>query len=303
MLSSMRPICCHLLCVSLLLFAVQARGAPPLADVHVHYKWSQEDVTTPQQAVATLREHDIALAVVIGTPADYALRLQALAPDIVIPVWSPYGTPGDWSSWAFDRQVPVRARKALASGSYRGIGELHLISGFAPAWNTPVISSLAEIAAEFDVPILLHTEISRPDYLLNLCRKHRQTRFLWAHAGAVLSPAQVRTVLAECSNVWVELAARDPWRFINNPITDEDGLLLPEWRALIDAFPGRFMVGSDTVWPVDKMDSWDTADTGWQEYARFIGFHRSWIDNLPAPLATRIRLTNAQQFFRQARDR
>lgn len=277
-----------------------AADSPPLADVHTHYKWSQAEVTTPQQAVDALLANDVALAVVIGTPAEYALRLQALAPDIVVPVWSPYRTPGDWSGWAFDTAVAKRAEAALASGRYRGIGELHLIGGFAPRVDTPVIRALAGLAERFDVPLLLHTEISRAQYMLDLCRAYPRTRILWAHAGAILEPQTVGDTLRRCPNVWIELAARDPWRFINNPITDAAGELLPEWRALLLAYSERVMVGSDPVWPVDKLDSWEQADTGWQEYPRFVRFHRRWLETLPAAVAERIRLTNARRFFRVA---
>lgn len=275
----------------------RAWSAAPLADVHVHYKWNQEDVTSPQQAVDTLRDHDIALAVVIGMPADYALRLETLAPGLVVPLWSPYRKPGDWSSWAYDKTVPERARRALDGGHYRGIGELHLIGGFAPPWNSPVIDALARLAAEYSVPLMIHTEFSRPDYLANLCRARPDTRILWAHAGALLSPEQVAGVLRACPNVWADLAARDPWRFVNNPITDDDGRLLPGWRTLLEDFPERFMVGSDPVWPVEQLDSWEQADTGWEEYGRFIGFHRHWLEQLPPALAENIRLRNAQRFF------
>jgi hypothetical protein len=273
--------------------------APPLADVHVHYKWSQEDVTTPQQAVDTLVANDIALAVVIGMPADYALRLEKLAPRLVVPLWSPYNSPGDWSSWAYDRTVLARARQALDSGRYQGIGELHLIGGFAPPSSSPVVSGLARLAAEFSVPLLLHTEFSAPDYLRGLCRASPDTRILWAHAGGLLTPTQVAEVLNACPKVWVELSARDPWRFVNNPIADADGVLLPAWRALLESFPDRFMVGSDPVWPVEQLDGWAQADTGWQEYGRFIAFHRRWIDRLPAELADNIRIGNALRFFRR----
>lgn len=288
----------RLLLAVVLALPLPALCAPPLADVHVHYKWSQEDVTTPQQAVDTLIANDIALAVVIGMPADYALRLEELAPRRVVPVWSPYRTPGDWSAWAFDRTVLERAREALESGRYRGIGELHLIGGFAPHWRSPVIGGLAQLAAEFSVPLLLHTEISRPDYMEGLCRARPDTRILWAHAGGLLTPAQVAGVLRACPNVWVELSARDPWRFVNNPTTDDKGALLPEWRALLESFPDRFMVGSDPVWPVEQLDSWDRDDTGWREYGRFIGFHRRWIEQLPGELADNVRLENARRFFR-----
>jgi len=283
-------------------FPLRALCEPPLADVHVHYKWSQEDVTSAQQAIDTLADNNVALAVVIGTPADYALRLKRLAPDRIVAVWSPYRTPGEWSTWAYDKEVLVRGRQALEGGDYRGIGELHLIGGFAPHWNSPVISGLAAMAASYDVPLLIHTELSRPDYMEGLCRSQPETRFLWAHAGAVLSAPQVAEVMRRCPNVWVELSARDPWRFINNPVTGHDGALLPQWLELIETFPDRFMIGSDPVWPVEKLDSWDQADTGWQEYARFIGFHRAWTSRLAPWLEQKLRLTNARSFFRVGSD-
>jgi predicted TIM-barrel fold metal-dependent hydrolase len=292
----------HLLPLVLACFPLPAWCAPPLADVHVHYKWSQEDVTSARQALDTLVANDVVLAVVIGMPADYALRLERLAPDRVVPIWSPYRTPSDWSTWAYDKGVLERARQALESGDFRGIGELHLIGGFSPHWKSAVISGLAQLAAEFDVPVLLHTELSRPDYMEGLCRAQPKTRFLWAHAGAVLTPAQVRQVLDACPNVWVELAARDPWRFINNPITGEDGTLLPAWRTLVETYTDRFMIGSDPVWPVEKLDSWDQADTGWQEYDRFIGFHRGWMRQLAPDIEEKLRLTNALTFFRVGND-
>lgn len=286
----------------LTLLPLTAWCAPPLADVHVHFKWSQEDVTTARQAVEILVDSDIALAVVIGTPAEYALQLERLAPERIVPVWSPYRTPGDWSVWAHDKGVLERARQAMESGTYQGIGELHLIGGFAPHWRSPVIAGLARIAEEFNVPLLMHTEISRSDYMIGLCEAYPDVRFLWAHAGALLTPEQVSTVMTRCPNVWAEFSARDPWRFVNNPITDRNTTLLPEWRELIEAFPDRIMVGSDPVWPVENLDRWDQPDTGWQQYSRFIDFHRQWIEQLPPGLAQKVRLDNALIFFTPARD-
>ena len=40
------------------------------------------------------------------------------------------------------------------------------IGGFAPDWRTPVISGLLELAHQYRVPLLLHTEFSRNTYLL-----------------------------------------------------------------------------------------------------------------------------------------
>lgn len=284
----------------LFLFSLSAyvAASPPIADVHLHYKWSQTDVTRPQDAINTLAQHGVALAVVTGTPAELALRLAELAPDKIIPIWSPYRVGGDWSRWAFDTTTLERARTALEGGQYKGIGELHLIGGFAPKPRSPVLKGIMQLAAEHDVPVLLHTEFSSEQYLIDLCSNHRKTRILWAHAGAILSADKVDAALRTCPNVWAELSARDPWRFIHNPITGNDGLLLPEWKTLIQRWPQRFMIGSDPVWPVDRMDSWDQADTGWVEYARFMAFHQHWLRALDNDLAEALRFDNAQRFFR-----
>jgi predicted TIM-barrel fold metal-dependent hydrolase len=271
----------------------------PIADVHVHYKWSQADVTSPEQALAVLERNHVELAVVIGTPAELALQLTNLRPKLFVPLWSPYRTGSDWSTWAYDKKVLERARSALSSRRYHGIGELHLIGGFAPAPDSEVIHALFELAASYDVPILLHTEFSRPDYLDQLCRQHSTTRILWAHAGSLLQADQVEQVLADCPNVWAELSARDPWRFVNNPVVAPDGSLLPAWRALIERHQDRFMIGSDPVWPVDQMDRWDEPDTGWQEYRRFIDFHRHWLAAIDPAIARKIRIDNALEFFRR----
>ncbi len=278
-------------------------AAPTIADVHVHYKWSQTEVTPPEQVLATLEKHDVGFAVVIGTPAELALKLVTLQPQKLLAVWSPYRRGGDWSNWPYDIRVLQRARAALDSGRYQGIGELHLIGGFAPAPNSEVIRGLFRLAASNDVPILLHTEFSRENYLLQLCTEYPETRILWAHAGALLRPDQVDKVLSTCANVWAELSARDPWRFVNNPITTADGRLSVEWRKLIERYPDRFMIGSDPVWPVDQMDRWDEPDTGWQEYPRFIEFHRRWLSSLRPAIAEKVRWHNALSFFKRLDER
>ena len=288
--------------ILLLLFTPGLAAQMPVADMHLHYKWSQQEVTTPAEALRLLDAEDIVMGVVIGTPAELALSLVQQAPDRIVAIFSPYREGGDWYRWTHDDSVVARAREALASGDYHGIGELHLLGGFAPRTGSgSVLHELMTLAATYDVPLLLHTEFSRPDSMLALCRAHPETRIVWAHAGAILPPADVATVLAACGNVWAGLAARDPWRFVDNPITDAAGVLLPAWRALLLRYPGRFMVGSDPVWPVDQLDRWDEADTGWQELTRFWTHHRSWLARLPAAIARRIACENAVAVFAPGR--
>ena len=279
------------------ILAADLHARDPVADMHLHYKWSQQDVTSAADAVEELAQENIVMGVVIGTPAELALELARLEPRKIVPIFSPYRIGGDWQRWARDSRVVPRARAALASGAYHGIGELHLIGGFSPRLEKAVVlQELMQLAGEYDVPIMLHTEFSRPAMLLKLCRRFPGTRILWAHAGSILAPAQV---LDTCGNVWAGLAARDPWRFVNNPVTDADGRLLPGWRRLLLRYPGRFMLGSDPVWPVEQIDRWDKPDTGWQELGRFWEFHRGWLQQLPPAVARKISCENAVAFFRR----
>lgn len=285
------------LCLLAQLIPRASMAAPPFADVHTHYKWSQQDVTSVLQVIQVLGDNDTQLALMIGAPNQLALQLREHLPNVVLPVWSPYGEGADWSNWAFRPALVQRARQALASGSYHGIGELHLIGGFIPKADSPVINGLLALAAEHQVPVMLHTDISRNRYMLDICTRHDNTTIIWAHAGSILPADDVAAVMAACPNVWMELAARDPWRYVRNPIAGDDGLLLPAWDRVVRRYYRRTLVGTDPVWPVENLDSWDEADTGWQEYARFQQFHRRWLRGMPAAIEAAIRWENAQRLF------
>ncbi|NOR41421.1 MAG: hypothetical protein GQ537_09440, partial [Gammaproteobacteria bacterium] len=77
-------LACWLLCIS------QPLTAEPVADMHLHYKWTQQELTTPADAVALLEQERIVMGVVIGTPAELALELHSLAPGRIVPIFSPY---------------------------------------------------------------------------------------------------------------------------------------------------------------------------------------------------------------------
>lgn len=281
-----------------LFLASLSQAEAPIFDMHTHYKWSQKEVTSPAQAIEFLDDNNIRYAVVIGKPPELALALKKQAPDRIVPFFSPYKESLDWFRWQHDEKVLTAATHAIASGKYKGIGELHIIGGFSMnKQKAKVLDGLMQLAQKQNVPIMLHTEFSRPDYMLWICKSHPKTRIIWAHSGAILTPAQVDSVMQQCPNVWGGLAARDPWRYVNNQHTDEQGKLLPEWKALLLKYPDRFMVGSDTVWPVDQMDRWDAPDTGWEELDRFWNFHKSWLAQLPQEVAHKLQYQNAVKFF------
>lgn len=276
-------------------------AAPAFFDVHTHYKWDQAEITTARQALDFMDQAGVRRAVVIGTPAKIALRLKRLAPERILVLYGPYLSGGEKLSWQFRKGLVEEVRAGLQSGDYQGIGELHLIGGMAMRWDRSVVfRDLLALAREYDVPLMVHTEYASIRPTVEMCQANPDNRLLLAHAGAVLAPRKVAQILEACPNVYMDLAARDPWRYVRNPITDAQGSLLPGWRALLLQYADRFMVGSDTVWPVDKGTRWDEADSGWQELHRFVAFHRRWLAGLPAAVAQKIRWDNAVHFFRLA---
>jgi hypothetical protein len=80
---------------------------------------------------------------------------------------------------------------------------------------------------------------------------------------------------------------------VRNPIADEEGRLLPDWESLVLSYPDRFLVGSDAVWPVEQLDAWDQADTGWERIGDFLDFHRRWASYLPPAVAAKVLRENA----------
>ena len=272
-----------------------AQGAEPFADVHLHYNWDQAEVTPPDEAAERLRANDVVLAVASGVPSDQVLDLREAAGDWVVPFFSPYTHPRGRHDWHRRPEVVAKAREALESGRYHGIGEVHFIAGAGPSWDNQVFQGLLDLAREYDVPVLIHTESSAAEYFTPVCRANPEVRFQWAHAGARLGPAEVDAVMAACPNVWTELSARDPWRY--GGFADEDGTLSQAWRELLARYPDRFMTGADAVWPPGPVHRWDQADTGWQRLGQLVDYHRRWLDGLPDGLAHKIRVANAREFY------
>jgi hypothetical protein len=279
----------------LLASGLTVAGPAPFADVHLHYNWDQQELIEPEEAVRRLKANNVVLGVVSGVPSERALKLRAAGGDWIIPLFSPYTHHRGRTDWFTDPRVVEQARAGLQSGKYFGIGEVHFIAGVGPRWDNEVFQGLLDLAREFDVPMLIHTESSSHKYFEPICRNNPEIRFQWAHAGARLGPEEVGKLMAACPNVWTELSARDPWRY--GKFADADGNLDSAWKALFRRFPERFMTGADPVWPPGSSQRWDVADSGWDRLGQFLDYHRRWLDRLPPELARKIRLENAREFY------
>jgi predicted TIM-barrel fold metal-dependent hydrolase len=214
-----------------------------------------------------------------------------------------------------DREADALLREMeaeLQTRAFYGIGEL-IIRHYAfqgehggrerriPV-NTPLMRRLAKLAERYDIPLLIHAE-GEPDVVAGmqeLLERNPNTRIIWAHSCGRSSSEVIRRELTAHPNLWCDLGGmlnaafapygrywpkQTPWMFL---IEDGTGRLLPEMKALYEAFPRRFFLGTDPAF---------TSSLG--QYARRIERFRELLSGLTADTARRLAFENADEMFRQ----
>ena len=171
-----------------------------------------------------------------------------------------------------DKNADAHIRRMLDMdpGLWQGLGEIFtrhddvtaLTQGDTPRANNEALTRVYHLAAEFDLPVMLHSNITskrerNPLYLAELeepLRNHPHTRFIWAHAGTskelhrhqkkldFLLPT-VKRLLDDYPNLYVDLS----WTMLRPYLLDSAGGPDPDWVALVERHPTRFMIGSDVV--------------------------------------------------------
>ena len=190
----------------------------------------------------------------------------------------------------------------LNPGLWQGIGEVFtrhddltaLTAGDTPRANNEAMTRIYHLAAENDLPVMLHSNITskrerNPLYLAEVeepLRNHPHTRFIWAHAGTskeihrhqvqmdFLLPTLNR-MLEAYPNLYIDLS----WSVLTPYLLDGAGKPRPEWVALVERFPERFMLGSDVVGHFNKLG---------KEMRRFEPF----LDALPEGVARQVARDN-----------
>ncbi|MCU1783305.1 amidohydrolase [Pseudomonas sp. 13B_2.1_Bac1] len=190
----------------------------------------------------------------------------------------------------------------LNPGLWQGIGEVFtrhddltaLTSGDTPRANNEAMTRIYHLAAENDLPVMLHSNITskrerNPLYLAEVeesLRNHPHTRFIWAHAGTskeihrhqvqmdFLLPTLSR-LLEAYPNLYIDLS----WSMLTPYLLDDADKPRPEWTALVERFPERFMLGSDVVGRFNKLG---------KEMHRFEPF----LDALPEDIAHKVARDN-----------
>ncbi|HWS76148.1 MAG TPA: hypothetical protein VN324_13475 [Quisquiliibacterium sp.] len=249
--------------------ALASSGAAlPVFDAHIHYSHDAWEVVPTAGVISLMREAGLRRALVSSSDDEGTQRLLAAAPDLVVPSLRPYRRRGEISTWVRDESVARHVEERLARFRYAAIGEFHLYGADA---DLPVPRRIVELAREHGLVLHAHSDA---DAVERIFRQDPGARVLWAHAGFD-RPENVRALLARHRNLWADLAFRSEH--------GAGGKVDPAWREVFEAFPDRFMVGTDTFTP-ERLHYIP-------EHARWT---RAWLADLPEPLAERIAWRNAE---------
>lgn len=157
----------------------------------------------------------------------------------------------------WDRDDPAALRtldELLASGRFRGIGEISAVHFPSPGFpeadydpGGPTLVGILALARKHRVPVLLHVEWTRLRELSALLERFPDVAVIWAHGG--YTPLFVaRRMLERHANLTYELSARTWPQHPRSPdytILRDGQAVWPQWLALIEAMPERFVVGTD----------------------------------------------------------
>jgi len=212
-------------------------------------------------------------------------------------------------------------RGELGKGGYRGLGEFILVhhaypsvSGGEPGGEVRIrvdhdaMRRIAALAAKQRLPVVFHAEAEEAPAreAEALFAAYPDTVFVWAHACGRASAADTARRLRTFPNLMCDLGSmsngprslagygrqwprESPWV---HPFQDDAGRVVPEMKQLFEAFPDRFMIGSDV------------AHTGQLKTYRYrMDLFRVMLAQLAPEAARKIGAENARRVFANAATR
>lgn len=224
-------------------------------DAHLHYNWEPKPYYQVDEVVALFKKHRVTGILATSRPntGTHAL-MDAKADGLwIVPFIRPYRVRPDIQTWFNDPTIFDLVQDEFKRGYYRGVGEFHL-SGKAAA--TEWVKKAVDFAVANDLYLHAHADDEAVEILM---RHNGRAKIIWAHTGFSLAPSRVAAMLATYPQLWGELSYR-------GGITGAGGELTPEWRAMFEKYPDRFLLGSDT-WISER----------WSSYGSIMAEYRSWL--------------------------
>lgn len=259
--------------------AMAAEEPIEIFDAHLHYNWEPKPHYDLDEVLALFKKHRVTGILATSRPNAGTHALMQAKKDgkadglQVVPFIRPYRVRPDIQTWFKDPVIFELVQEEFKRGYYRGVGEFHL-SGNAAA--NELVKKTVDFAVEHDLYLHAHADDEAVEILMT---HNPRARIIWAHTGFGLAPTRVAAMLAKYPQLWGELSYR-------SGITVGGGELSPEWRALFEKYPDRFLIGSDT-WISER----------WSSYGDIMAGYRGWLKQLPPATAALIAHGNARRLF------
>jgi hypothetical protein len=256
-----------------------------LFDAHLHYNDEAQQAHPIADVLGRMQRAGVRAVIANSRPNDGTKSLASAREALraagvtVVPFIRLYRNRADYGTWFADpaivAMVDDELKRGTDAGAYRGLGEFHLYDSANADGSTA--RALMRLAQERGLAVLAHVDDVAIDKLF--AHAPRAT-LIWAHTGiGGASVERVQALLGRYPTLHGELSYRPG-------LTDGDGLLSAEWRALALQFADRLLIGSDT-WVNQR----------WQHYEALMQAYRVWLGALPADAARRIAWGNGAALF------
>jgi predicted TIM-barrel fold metal-dependent hydrolase len=246
----------------------------PLFDAHIHYKEAAWGPFPPATVLELMDASGVAMALVSSTPDAGTIKLWEFAPKRIVPELRPYHGGAGSSNWTTAEGMFDYLMKRLKKYPHQGIGEFHLHQ--VGAADEPLLRKIAAVAQKKNIVIHVHSCHKPVDFLFSV---EPTLKIIWAHAGMSEPAETVERMMAKYKTLYADTSYRE------NDILAGDNID-PAWRQVIERFPERFMVGTDT-WVNDQ----------WADYAGLVALNRQWLSQFSKEIATKIAYQNAERLF------
>lgn len=286
---------------------VRQKIKPTRVDAHGH----TVPGLTPDRVVSLMDQAGISHMVLMARGRNDALtrEIYEANPQRILPFVSSM-----YPAWhRQDERLLTYAENQLNTGPYKGVGEVMLRyygirSKHEPEINVPADSpfmrQLADIVEYHDAVMIVHMEPESKAIrsLENLLDYNKKLKLIWAHCGTVanvglrtIGHVDIGALLERHGNLYTDIAGVQPASIapaggLRRPsITDSHGVLLPQFKQLLEHHSDRILFGLDTPW----IECWaEVPLTRWVKWADQV------VAQLPiSEMAERIMHNNAERLF------